>query len=53
MPESVIVQQRWPKGLASRMKLLARERRTTVSELTRQAIVDRYALTDDGREVEA
>ena len=51
MAKSVVIKQRWPQVLASRMKLLARERHTTVSELTRQAIVDRYALTEDAREV--
>ena len=44
MTDTIIVQQRWPRRLADGMKHLAEERHTTVSELTRQALIDHYLL---------
>lgn len=44
MAETIPIQIRWPKVLAVRVRELAEKRHTTVSELTRQAVIDQYTL---------
>lgn len=47
MSETTPIQIRWPNALAIRVRELAARRHTTVSELTRQAVIDRFSLQSD------
>lgn len=44
MADTIPIKIRWPKPLATRMRELAARRHSTVSELTRQAVIDQYGL---------
>lgn len=47
MADTTPIQIRWPNVLARRVRDLANRRHTTVSELTRQAVIDAYFLHED------
>jgi len=44
MAETTSIHIRWPNELAARVRAIADKRHTTMSELTRQAVIDKYAL---------
>ena len=44
MAETIPIQIRWPKPLAARVRELAARRHTTVSALTKQAVIDQFGL---------
>jgi hypothetical protein len=47
MAETIPIQIRWPKTLASQVRAIAANRHTTLSELTRQAVIERFHLHGD------
>ena len=44
MGETIPVQIRWPKSLVAQVRAIAAGRHTTLSELTRQAMIDQFHL---------
>ena len=44
MADTIPIQIRWPRALAVQVRQIARRRHSTLSEVTRQAVIDQFSL---------
>ena len=47
MADTVSIHIRWDRSLAAKVRSIAGRHHTTLSELTRQAVIDKYSLHAD------